>query len=60
MAKIEEALPEELVQSFTTETPADEAPKAPRPVLSVGGSAVGRRKEPSPARASRPAPARTS
>ena len=45
MAKIEEALPEELVHSFTTETPADEAPKAPRPVLSVGGSAVGRRKE---------------
>ena len=45
MAKIEEALPEELVQSFTTETPTEDAPKAPRPVLSVGGSAVGRRKE---------------
>ena len=45
MASIEEALPEELVQSFTTETPAEEAPKAPRPTLSVGGSAVGRRKE---------------
>ena len=45
MASIEEALPEELVQSFTTETPAEEAPKAPRPVLSVPGSAVGRRKE---------------
>ena len=45
MASIEEALPEELVQSFTTETPAAEAAKAPRPVLSVPGSAVGRRKE---------------
>ena len=45
MASIEEALPEELVQSFTTETPAEEAPKAPRPALNVGGSAVGRRKE---------------
>ena len=45
MANIEEALPEELVQSFTTETPVEEAPKAPRPVLSVPGSAVGRRKE---------------
>ena len=31
--------------SFTTETPAEEAPRAPRPVLSVPGSAVGRRKE---------------
>ena len=29
MANIEEALPEELVQSFTTETPVEEAPKAP-------------------------------
>ena len=45
MASIEESLPEELVQSFTTETPVEEAPKAPRPVLSVPGSAVGRRKE---------------
>ena len=31
--------------SFTTETPAEEAPRAPRQVLSVPGSAVGRRKE---------------
>lgn len=48
MAKIEDTLPEELVQSasnYSTETPADEAPRAPRAVLNVGGSAVGRRKE---------------
>jgi small subunit ribosomal protein S9 len=31
--------------AFSTETPAEEAPRAPRPVLSVPGSAVGRRKE---------------
>ena len=45
MAKIEDALPDEIVESFTTETPAEEAPKAPRAVLSVPGAAVGRRKE---------------
>jgi len=32
-------------ESFTTETPAAEAAAAPRPVLSVPGAAVGRRKE---------------
>jgi small subunit ribosomal protein S9 len=31
--------------SFTTETPAESAPKAPRQILNVAGSAVGRRKE---------------
>ena len=30
---------------YSTETPAEEAPRAPRPVLSVPGAAVGRRKE---------------
>jgi small subunit ribosomal protein S9 len=35
----------DLPTSFSTETPAEEAPRAPRPVLSVPGSAVGRRKE---------------
>jgi len=33
------------LESYTTETPAAEAPKAPRAVLSVPGAAVGRRKE---------------
>jgi len=32
-------------ESFTTESSAPEASATPRPVLSVGGSAVGRRKE---------------
>jgi small subunit ribosomal protein S9 len=56
MANIEETAPapetvEETVEdevdttSFTTETPAEEAPKAPRTILNVPGSAVGRRKE---------------
>jgi small subunit ribosomal protein S9 len=31
--------------TYSTETPAEEAPRAPRPVLTVPGSAVGRRKE---------------
>src|SRR5690606_20410710 len=47
MAKIEESLPAELVQNYTTETPATEAAeeaRAPR-VLNVPGAAVGRRKE---------------
>lgn len=30
---------------YTTETPAEAAPKAPRPVLNVPGAAVGRRKQ---------------
>lgn len=46
VAAPEVAAPEvEAPTSFTTETPADEAPRAPRPVLTVPGSAVGRRKE---------------
>jgi len=36
---------ETALESYTTETPAAEAPKAPRAVLSVSGAAVGRRKE---------------
>jgi len=44
VAKIADQI-EEAPQSFTTETPAAEAVVAPRPVLSVPGAAVGRRKE---------------
>ena len=44
MAKIADII-EEAPESFTTETPNAEAPKAPRPVLNVPGAAVGRRKE---------------
>jgi len=33
------------VESYSTETPAAEAPRAPRAVLNVPGSAVGRRKQ---------------
>jgi small subunit ribosomal protein S9 len=32
-------------ESYSTETPADAAPKAPRAVLNVAGAAVGRRKQ---------------
>jgi small subunit ribosomal protein S9 len=35
----------ETPESFSTETPEPEAAKAPRPVLSVPGAAVGRRKQ---------------
>jgi small subunit ribosomal protein S9 len=46
MANIEDtAEVEETTTSFSTESPVEEAPRAPRPVLSVPGSAVGRRKE---------------
>ncbi|MFC4242387.1 30S ribosomal protein S9 [Gryllotalpicola reticulitermitis] len=44
MAKIADQI-DEAPESFTTETPAAEAAAAPRPVLSVPGAAVGRRKE---------------
>jgi small subunit ribosomal protein S9 len=44
VAKIADQI-EEAPQSFTTETPAAEAAVTPRPVLSVPGAAVGRRKE---------------
>jgi small subunit ribosomal protein S9 len=44
VAKIADII-EEAPESFTTETPATEAPKAPRAVLNVPGAAVGRRKE---------------
>jgi len=45
MAKIEDIVSDEVVENYTTETPAEEAPRAPRAVLSVPGAAVGRRKE---------------
>ncbi|AYF97528.1 30S ribosomal protein S9 [Protaetiibacter intestinalis] len=45
MAKIEDTVADEVLTSFSTETPADEAPRTPRAVLNVPGAAVGRRKE---------------
>lgn len=45
MAKIEDSIDEGVLETYSTETPVDSAPKAPRAVLSVPGSAVGRRKE---------------
>ncbi|CAN5338105.1 30S ribosomal protein S9 [soil metagenome] len=44
MAQISD-LVDDAPTSFTTETPAESAPKAPRAILNVAGSAVGRRKE---------------
>lgn len=44
MAQIADSI-DQAPESFTTESSAPEAAAAPRPVLSVGGSAVGRRKE---------------
>jgi small subunit ribosomal protein S9 len=44
MAKIADSL-EETPDNYSTETPATEAAPAPRPVLSVPGAAVGRRKQ---------------
>ena len=54
MAKIEDSVAESAPESYTTETPAggystqtpaEDAPKAPRAVLTVPGAAVGRRKQ---------------
>jgi small subunit ribosomal protein S9 len=46
VAKISDQLEaQDVAQSFTTETPATEAPSTPRPVLNVPGAAVGRRKQ---------------
>jgi small subunit ribosomal protein S9 len=48
MAKIEDSISTEALGNYSTETPADAATATattPRPVLSVPGSAVGRRKE---------------
>jgi small subunit ribosomal protein S9 len=48
MAKIADQIETPLTdapESFSTETPEAEAPKAARPVLSVPGAAVGRRKQ---------------
>jgi small subunit ribosomal protein S9 len=44
MAKIADSI-EQAPESFTTETPASEAPKEPRAILNVSGAAVGRRKQ---------------
>ncbi len=44
MASIQDSIDTPLTD-FSTETPAAEAPKAPRAVLNVSGAAVGRRKE---------------
>ena len=45
MAKIEDSITEGAAESYTTESVATEAPEAPRPVLTVPGAAVGRRKQ---------------
>lgn len=45
MAKIEDSMTTELPESFTTETPAADAPAVTRAPLTVPGGAVGRRKE---------------
>jgi small subunit ribosomal protein S9 len=44
VAQISEII-EEAPESYSTETPAESAPKAPRAVLNVPGAAVGRRKQ---------------
>ncbi|MWC00090.1 30S ribosomal protein S9 [Agromyces seonyuensis] len=44
MAKIADQI-EQAPESYSTETPASEAPSAPRAVLNVSGAAVGRRKQ---------------
>ncbi|GEP47136.1 30S ribosomal protein S9 [Microbacterium saccharophilum] len=44
MAKIADSI-DQTPENYTTETPATEAAAAPRPVLSVPGAAVGRRKQ---------------
>ena len=44
MAKIADQI-DVAPESYSTETPAEETPRAPRAVLNVSGSAVGRRKQ---------------
>ena len=44
MAQISDLI-EDAPESYSTETPAEAAPKAPRAILNVAGAAVGRRKE---------------
>jgi small subunit ribosomal protein S9 len=46
MAKIEDTIDSEVLTSFSTETPSEQAaePRTPR-ILNVPGAAVGRRKE---------------
>jgi small subunit ribosomal protein S9 len=45
VAKIEDSITEGAPESYTTESVVTEAPAAPRPVLTVPGAAVGRRKQ---------------
>lgn len=45
MAEIDNTTDTEVVESYSTETPAAAAPATPRAILSVNGAAVGRRKE---------------
>ncbi|MCU1585508.1 MAG: small subunit ribosomal protein [Microbacteriaceae bacterium] len=45
MAKIEDSIDEAVLESYSTESPAEVAPKTPRAVLNVPGAAVGRRKQ---------------
>jgi len=47
MAKISDSIDSAVLtgESYSTETPAEEAPKAPRAVLNVPGAGVGRRKQ---------------
>jgi small subunit ribosomal protein S9 len=45
MAKIEDSIDEAVLESYSTESPAEAAVKVPRAVLNVPGAAVGRRKQ---------------
>jgi small subunit ribosomal protein S9 len=45
MAKIEDSIDEAVLESYSTESPAESAVKVPRAVLNVPGAAVGRRKQ---------------
>ncbi|HEY0259650.1 MAG TPA: 30S ribosomal protein S9 [Lacisediminihabitans sp.] len=45
MAKIEDSLDTTALESYTTESAEEVAPKTPRAVLNVPGAAVGRRKQ---------------
>ncbi|TXN30262.1 MULTISPECIES: 30S ribosomal protein S9 [Lacisediminihabitans] len=45
MAKIEDSIDEAVLESYSTESPAETAVKVPRAVLNVPGAAVGRRKQ---------------
>ena len=45
MARIEDSISGDSLSSYSTESQASDAPATPRPVLTVPGAAVGRRKE---------------